>query len=69
MKHLCTNMPSKTNICYGAQFPPEKSLLLTFQLMFYKTVHRYFSPIHEKISSFQVKNLESGVGNAIYLEL
>jgi hypothetical protein len=37
----------KNHICYGV-VSPEKSLLLIFQLMFCKNVHRYFYPTHEK---------------------
>lgn len=51
MKHLCTNIPSKTkiknHIYYGA-VSPEKLLLLIFKLMFCKNVYRYFYPIPEK---------------------
>lgn len=72
MKHIYTNMPSKSDIkitLWLCTLYPEKSLALMFLLMFCKDRHRYFYPIHEEISSFQVQKVGNSVWNVIYLEL
>lgn len=71
-KHIYTYMPSKPKIkstLLLCTLCPEKSQALIFLLMFCKDVHRFFHPIHEEISSFQVEKLGNRVWNAIYLEL